>query len=282
MSIDQINPRLTIGMPVFNGQAYVREAIDSILAQTESDFELVISDNASTDETSDICMSYVAKDSRVRYIRQATNIGAANNFIFVLQAARKSEYFMWAACDDTWTENWVETLLKNFQTNDIGLFGGYREGGGLLTYPPNYLQGDQFRFFLDSDRTGKCLYSYAIFRQEVLLQSEKRFFECPVGLDQVYLLHLLFFGALRCVPGGILNYRVHDASLSVQERSTRNRLKTVLSRFPFVYYRMAFDAVPGKLKLVMPLIISWKYIKEQMPLMLGLVRSIFRRIRMLF
>lgn len=151
-----------------------------------------------------------------------------------------------------------------------------------MIHPPTYLQGDQLRFFLDSDRNGKCLYSYAIFRRDVLLSSDKRYLECPVGSDQVYLLHLLSFGALRCVPGGILNYRVHDASVSAQQRGTRNRLKTVFSRFPFVYYRMAIEAVPGRLKLVMPPLIAWKYIKEQTPLMLGLLRSVLRRGRMFF
>lgn len=278
----QTVPRLSIGMPVYNGKAYVREAIDSLLSQTAGDFELVISDNASTDGTSAICQAYAVQDSRVRYIRQDTNLGVAGNFRFVLQAAQQGEYFMWAACDDTWSANWVETLLKDFRPTDVGLFGGYREGSGDLIHPPTYLQGDQWWLFLDSDRNGKCLYSYAIFRRDVLLRSDKRFFECPVGSDQVYLLHLLSFGALRCVPGGILNYRIHDASVSVQQRSTRNRLKTVFSRFPFVYYRMAFEAVPARLKLAMPLLIAWKYIKEQTPLVLSLVRSLLRRCRMLF
>ena len=275
-------PRLSIGMPVYNGEVYVRDAIESLLSQTVGDFELVISDNASTDATQDICKAYAAQDSRVRYIRQGTNLGAAGNFRFVLKAAQQGEYFMWAACDDTWSVNWIETLLKDFRLTDIGVFGGYREGGGALIYPPTYPQGDQLRFFLDSDRNGKCLYSYAIFRRDALMRSEKRFSDCSVGGDQLYLLHLLSFGALRCVPGGILNYRIHDASVSVQQRSTRNRLKTVFSRFPFVYYRMAFEAVPGRLKLAMPLLIACKYIKEQAPLMLGLVRSVFRRSRMLF
>lgn len=274
-------PRLSIGMPVYNGEAYVREAIDSLLAQTAGDFELIISDNASTDSTPVICRAYAAKDPRVRYIRQEVNLGAAGNFIFVLKAARY-EYFMWAACDDTWSTNWVETLMQDFRSNDVGLFGGYREGNSEVIHPPTYLKDSHRKFFLDSDRTGKCLYSYAIFRRAVVLHSELRFFNCPVGSDQVYLLHLLAQGALRCVPGGVLNYRVHDSSVSAQQRSTRNRLKTVLSRFPFVYYRMAYEAMPLRLQWVMPLLITWKYIKEQIPLVLGLARSIVRRTLRLF
>ena len=276
-----IPPRLSIGMPVYNGEVYVREAIDSLLAQTVGDFELIISDNASTDATSAICQAYVSRDSRVRYVRQSANLGVAANFLYVLRAAR-CEYFMWAACDDAWSTNWVEPLLLAFQPSDAGLFGGYREGGGKVIHPPTYLQGSHVRFFLDSDRTGKCLYSYAIFRRDALLQIDRHFFDCPVGSDQVVLLNLLSQGALRCVPGGVLNYRVHDSSVSAQQRSTRNRLKTVLSRFPFVYYRMAYEAMPLRLQWVMPLLITWKYIKEQIPLVLGLARSIVRRTLRLF
>ncbi len=276
-----MTPRLSIGMPVYNGEAYLREAIDSLLAQTAGDFELIISDNASTDSTPVICHAYAVKDPRVRYIRQEVNLGAAGNFIFVLKAARH-EYFMWAACDDTWSTNWVETLMKGFRSSDVGLFGGYREGNSEVTHPPSYPKDSHRRFFLDSDRTGKCLYSYAIFRRDVVLHSELRFFDCPVGSDQVYLLHLLAQGALRCVPGGVLNYRVHDSSVSVQQRSSRSRLKTVFSRFPFVYYRMAYEAMPSRLQWVMPLLIVWKYIKEQTPLVLGLVRSIVRHTLMFF
>lgn len=271
-----MTPRLSIGMPVYNGEAHIREAIESLLAQTAIDFELIISDNASTDSTASICRAYASQDARIRYVRQAENLGAAENFIFVLRAARH-EYFMWAACDDTWSANWAEALLREFRSTDIALFGGYREGMGPVIHPPTYAQGSSLRFFLDSDRTGKCLYSYAIFRRDVLLRSDFRYFSCPVGSDQVYLLHLLSLGDLRCVPGGVLNYRIHDASVSVQQRSTRNRLRTVFSRFPFVYYRMALEAVPLQQKWAMPVLIVWKYLKEQTPLVLGVARSVARR-----
>ncbi|WNC86000.1 glycosyltransferase family 2 protein [Thermosynechococcus sp. QKsg1] len=89
---------LSIGMPVYNGAKFIREALDSLLAQTFTDFELIISDNASTDETEAICREYAAKDKRIRYVRQAQNLGAAANFKYVLDEAR-GEYFMWAAAD---------------------------------------------------------------------------------------------------------------------------------------------------------------------------------------
>lgn len=81
------SPEVSIGMPVYNGEKFIREALDSLLAQTYTDFELIISDNASTDDTEAICQEYTAKDTRVRYVRQAENKGPAANFQFVLDKA---------------------------------------------------------------------------------------------------------------------------------------------------------------------------------------------------
>jgi hypothetical protein len=92
-------PRVSIGLPVYNGQAYVRAAIESILAQTFTDFELVICDNASTDQTPAICQAFAAADPRIRYHRSETNLGASPNFNRAFQLSR-SEYFKWAAADD--------------------------------------------------------------------------------------------------------------------------------------------------------------------------------------
>ena len=68
-------PRLSIGLPVYNGENFLAESIESLLGQSYEDFELIISDNASTDGTEDICRSYAQQDSRIRYIRQPHNIG---------------------------------------------------------------------------------------------------------------------------------------------------------------------------------------------------------------
>ena len=70
-------PRLTIGLPVYNGEKYIAESLDALLGQRYTDFELIISDNASTDSTGDICRQYEKQDSRVRYVRQPQNIGLA-------------------------------------------------------------------------------------------------------------------------------------------------------------------------------------------------------------
>ena len=120
-------PLVSIGLPVFNGEKSLRQTLDSLLAQDCCDFELIISDNASTDKTEEICVEYAARDSRIRYVRQINNLGSINNFNFVLQAAR-GEYFMWAAADDFWATDFIHTLLAGLENNPtaVGVFCPYQ------------------------------------------------------------------------------------------------------------------------------------------------------------
>src|ERR1051325_12180076 len=89
-------PRLTIGLPVYSGEKYVAEPLDALLGQTFTDFELIISDNASTDRTGSICRRYEQQDPRVRYVRQPRYIGLSPNHNFVAAQAR-GELFKWAS-----------------------------------------------------------------------------------------------------------------------------------------------------------------------------------------
>jgi glycosyltransferase involved in cell wall biosynthesis len=103
-------PRVTVGLPVYNGQKYLEQAIDSILAQTYGDFELLISDNGSTDRTEAICRAYAARDPRVRYLRYEQNRGAAWNFNNCVHMA-ESEYFKWQCYDDLLEPTMLEACV---------------------------------------------------------------------------------------------------------------------------------------------------------------------------
>ena len=92
-------PRVSIGLPVYNAEKYLREAVDSFLAQTYTNFELVIADNASSDGTESICREYAGGDPRIRYFRNPRNLGAAPNFNRVFELST-GEYFKWAPYDD--------------------------------------------------------------------------------------------------------------------------------------------------------------------------------------
>ncbi|KAM3090371.1 glycosyltransferase family 2 protein [Phormidesmis sp. 146-35] len=112
-------PAVSIGMPVYNGEAFLTAALDAILAQTFTNFELIISDNASTDRTEEICRTYAAQDDRIHYYRNTQNLGAAWNFNRVFQLAQ-GQYFKWATHDDllapTALEKCVELLDRDAST----------------------------------------------------------------------------------------------------------------------------------------------------------------------
>ena len=81
------NPKISVGIPVYNGEKFIRKSIESVLRQTYRNFELIISDNASTDSTSDICTEFLTKDSRIKFVRQDKNMGPIWNFNFVLSTS---------------------------------------------------------------------------------------------------------------------------------------------------------------------------------------------------
>lgn len=115
MSAEDNKSLVSIGLPVYNGENYIRQALDSLLAQDYENFELIISDNASTDSTQEICREYASRDSRIQYYRNAANLGIIRNFnrVFELSSGR---YFMWAAHDDVWEQDFVsrcEEVLRS-------------------------------------------------------------------------------------------------------------------------------------------------------------------------
>jgi len=103
-------PLLTIGLPVLNGEKFLEKRIQNILSQTFQDFELIISDNDSTDNTSTICQKFTLNDKRIQYFKQKENIGGIKNYQFVLDKAN-TKYFVFATHDDIWDETFLE---KNF------------------------------------------------------------------------------------------------------------------------------------------------------------------------
>jgi len=104
-------PKISVGMPVFNGEKYLPEAAESILAQDFPDFEFIISDNASTDGTRKLCEEYARRDPRVRYSRQEQNIGGPRNWNLVFGLSR-GRYFKWASASDVWDPTFLSKTAK--------------------------------------------------------------------------------------------------------------------------------------------------------------------------
>ncbi len=110
------NPKLSIGIPVYNGERYLSEAIDALLEQSFGDFELLISDNASTDATEQIARAAVSRDPRVAYFRNAKNLGAAANFTAVFRRAT-APYFKWACADDRMAPGFLDAALRELDAH---------------------------------------------------------------------------------------------------------------------------------------------------------------------
>jgi len=108
---------VSIGMPVYNGSEFIRKALDSLLNQTHKNFELIISDNQSTDNTEIIVQEYIKKDNRIRYIKRQKNEGAISNLNKVFSMANY-DYFMWASHDDFWSKDYIEFCLDGFNLNN--------------------------------------------------------------------------------------------------------------------------------------------------------------------
>lgn len=212
-------PKISIGLPVFNGENSLRLALDSLLVQTMVDFELIISDNASTDQTESICRTYAEKDARIRYIRQVVNLGAEANFLFVLQRSA-GKYFMWAAADDVRSEDFIELNFKFLENhpNYVGSVSPVKFEGRSFN---DNLMGDRGlddeRFDLRIRRFFGAWHAngafYSLMRMEVIKKCEwvgEKF----LGSDWAVVLYLAQQGKLNRLSQGWLELGLKGASNS--------------------------------------------------------------------
>lgn len=239
-------PLVSIGMPVYNGELFIREAIDSLLVQTFTDFELIISDNASTDKTESICREYTANDQRIRYIKQPENKGALANFQFVLDEAA-GEYFMWAAADDIWSLNWIESLLEIIQQNtNTSAFGKVVTIDQYSQNIPHIAIGKIFNFsgfklfrrlkyFFQLESYGKANTIYGLYK----LQNLQKLHINEFAFDYNIVYTILKNTQLKCSNKAIIYKRIHNnneggraVNQKVENNSLIKRILNILS-IPF-------------------------------------------------
>lgn len=109
-------PLVSIGIPIFNEARFLRASLDSLLAQSYQNIEIIISDNASTDGSNEICSEYANKHSHIKSLRFNENMGASANFEYVFKQS-KGRYFMWAAGHDLWSDNYIEQCVKTLESH---------------------------------------------------------------------------------------------------------------------------------------------------------------------
>lgn len=212
-------PLVTIGMPVYNGELYIAEAIDSILNQSYQQLELVISDNASTDGTEQICRSYAQKDPRVRYYRFDRNYGAAKNYNHTFELA-KGKYFKWAAHDDLIAPEYIEKCVNVLEKYErVGLcqtckviinqHGERRRGSNYFNTErgnlyKNYVSFLRYFRFIQDDAD----IVFGVFRSGVLSKTEL------IGnyhsADFVLTAHMILMSEIHIIEEELFYRRIHS------------------------------------------------------------------------
>ncbi len=209
-------PRVSIGLPVYNGENFLSEAIDTLLNQTFSDFELIISDNASTDGTEQICRQYAENDPRIVYHRSEDNRGAAWNFNNTYHLAR-GEYFKWAAHDDTHHPEFLarcvevldkepEVVLCFSKTTFIDNEGKeYKE----YDYPIDFATTPLRKRFFHFVHGGYIVQEiFGLIRTETL--RDTKLIDGYLGSDLVLLGKLTLCGEFYQIPECLFQHREHE------------------------------------------------------------------------
>ncbi|MEO3869605.1 glycosyltransferase family 2 protein [Nonomuraea sp. B12E4] len=200
---------VSFGLPVYNGAARLEPVVRSVLAQDHADLELVICDNASTDETGELARALAAADSRVRYHRQPRNVGLVGNFTSVLGLARGT-YFRWVG-DDNWldpayTSRCLELYARDarlvlvtsqmeYAGPDGGKHSGSYDGTALLSDDPITRFAELLRLLNDSHLTLDPL--YGLLRRETVLAMDRR---VMLHEDQILAANLALAGPWGHVP----------------------------------------------------------------------------------
>jgi len=210
-------PLVSIGVPVYNGERHLRETLESLLAQTMTDFELIISDNASTDGTEAICREYADRDPRIRYHRQPKNLGAPENWNFVVRVAN-GRYFKWSSASDSCTPNFLEACVSTLEQDPevVVCFGRTNyvdEDGRPVELPDGDVEAIEEN---PIDRYRRvCAYlavnneQYGLIRRDMLMKTRLDR-DYPHG-DLVLMAELVLFG----------KFKRHDEALLIRRAGER-------------------------------------------------------------
>lgn len=224
------SPRISIGLPVRNGDRFLQQTLDSLLVQTYRNYELIISDNASTDCTEAICRGYAAKDTRIRYYRNDSNIGIHGNInrLFVLS---KGEYFKLASADDLCEPECLARCLDVLQNEPSAVLAYPRarfideSGNPLPTHDPGWdiqseVASERLRYVITNRHWVNAF--YGLVRCAAL--SETHLLANYPGGDYRLLAELSLLGTFIEIPDCLISRRLHSGAYS-QNTSTPSRMQ---------------------------------------------------------
>jgi glycosyltransferase involved in cell wall biosynthesis len=222
-------PRVSLALPVYNGEKFVADAIRSILDQEYSDFELIITDNASTDATEAICRQFATSDDRIKYFRNERNLGAGPNFNLGFKLS-SGDYFKWCACDDCLSPNFVASCVTALDLNQSAVlaYGTTQiidENGRRLPVTDPVLTAmdeagpvDRFRRVIGE--VGTCYEVFGVFRSAVLRQTTLH--RPYYGSDRALLAEMALLGSFLHVPEIVFYSREHAGrSINIADKKAR-------------------------------------------------------------
>jgi glycosyltransferase involved in cell wall biosynthesis len=241
---------VTIGIPTYNRSSALVKAIESAIAQTYSNIEIVISDNGSTDETESLCQHYQLKDDRIIYIKQPLNIGATDNFNYLLGVA-KGELFMWLADDDWLDEDYVDKCVSCIQSQ----LGYSLVAGSCSFYSHGKLFSDSVHTNVEQDYSQERTVSY--YRQVednscfygVMNTSDLRRLggvKNVMGGDLLLISGIAYLGKIKTIP----NTNIHRELGGASENQA-----TVVSAYNLPKY---WAMIPG----IYLIYISWQVFQD--------------------
>src|SRR5207247_900295 len=221
----QATPRVSMAVPVYNGERYLGEALDSLLAQTYHDFELIICDNASTDGTGEIARSYASMDERVRYVRNERNLGLAGNVKRAFQLS-SGEYFRWHAADDVCAPQFLARCVAVLDRHPAVVLAYPRtkliDADGRVTAASDdglHLQAARpsVRFQQLLERVGYVNAQFGLLRAEVLRRTG--LLGSYPAADVVFVAQLSLHGTFWEVPSFLFYRRFHPGAASRMDRA---------------------------------------------------------------
>jgi glycosyltransferase involved in cell wall biosynthesis len=213
-------PRVSVGLPVYNGGKFLRTCLESLLGQTFTDFEIVICDNASTDDTGAICQEFAARDSRIRYFRNPQNIGAGPNYNLTFERAT-GVYFKWAAHDDVCEPSFLERCVEALDQDPSLVLAypmmvdiddeGRKLGVRNISHIPRAERGSspkphkRFRNLIRLDYTVEEI--FGVIRSDALRRSV--LIKSYTDSDRTLLAQLALYGRFVEIPEVLFLHRLH-------------------------------------------------------------------------
>ena len=234
--MENSTPLVSIGLPVFNGENFVAQALRCLLDQTFTDWELIISDNCSTDRTWSVCSEFAARDRRIRLYRSERNLGVTPNYNRVFELSR-GKYFKWITHDDCFDPQFIERCLQALMNNPKTVLAfpklvhvdsegrTIREQVGDLSITDATPESRVSHLMMLERETTDIYWSqFGLIPKNTLKKTQVM--GLFGGSDQVLLLELALHGHFEQVEGATFFHREHPAAATVRNDWTDKQLAT--------------------------------------------------------